>query len=188
MVRSSGEPQHARVQVLASFPAQFLFIFVIAALTATGISLNIGGIVLMALGAQWYVLFNVIAAAGQIPTDLREAMDDLGVHGWLRWKSLILPAIAPGYVVGAITAFGGAWNATLVGEVVQAGGTHLEAYGLGAYITNAGPGLRATRRHRRARTHPPRGLRVTPRGGPGRGACPRASPAPGPPGWCVPRR
>lgn len=125
------------VQVLASFPAQFLFIFVIAALTYTGISLNFGGIVLMALGAQWYVLFNVIAAAGQIPTDLREAMDDLGVHGVQRWKSFILPAIAPGYLVGAITAFGGAWNATLVGEVVEAGHTRMEAYGLGAYITNA---------------------------------------------------
>ncbi|MFJ4651956.1 ABC transporter permease [Nocardia sp. NPDC088792] len=125
------------VQVLASFPAQFLYIFVIAALTYTGVSLNIGGTVLMALGAQWYVLFNVIAAAGQIPTDLREAMDDLGVHGLQRWKSLILPAIAPGYVVGAITAFGGAWNATLVGEVVESGHTHLEAFGLGAYITNA---------------------------------------------------
>lgn len=125
------------VQVLASFPAQFLYIFVIAALTYTGISLNIGGTVLMALGAQWYVLFNVIAAAGQIPTDLREAMDDLGVRGKQRWKALILPAIAPGYVVGAITAFGGAWNATLVGEVVDSGNTHLEAFGLGAYITNA---------------------------------------------------
>ncbi|MEC3916279.1 ABC transporter permease [Nocardia sp. CDC160] len=125
------------VQVLASFPAQFLYIFVVAGLTYTGISLNIGGTVLMALGAQWYVLFNVIAAAGQIPTDLREAMDDLRVHGWERWKSLILPAIAPGYVVGAITAFGGAWNATLVGEVVDSGSTHLEAFGLGAYITNA---------------------------------------------------
>ncbi|GAB2509255.1 ABC transporter permease [Nocardia heshunensis] len=125
------------VQVMASFPAQFLYIFVVAGLTYTGISLNIGGTVLMALGAQWYVLFNVIAAAGQIPTDLREAMDDLGVRGRERWKSLILPAIAPGYVVGAITAFGGAWNATLVGEVVDSGGTHLEAFGLGAYITNA---------------------------------------------------
>ncbi|AYF78106.1 ABC transporter permease subunit [Nocardia yunnanensis] len=125
------------VQVLASFPAQFLYIFVVAGLTYTGISLDIGGTVLMALGAQWYVLFNVIAAAGQIPTDLREAMDDLRVRGWERWKSLILPAIAPGYVVGAITAFGGAWNATLVGEVVDSGGTHLEAFGLGAYITNA---------------------------------------------------
>ncbi|NQE86814.1 ABC transporter permease [Nocardia terpenica] len=125
------------VQVLASFPAQFLYIFVIAALTWSGISLNVGGIALMALGAQWYVLFNVIAAAGQIPTDLREAMDDLGVRGLLRWKSLILPAIVPGYVVGAITAFGGAWNATLVGEVVDSGDTHLQAFGLGAYITNA---------------------------------------------------
>ncbi|MFB7722910.1 ABC transporter permease [Nocardia sp. NPDC056100] len=125
------------VQVMASFPAQFLYIFVIAALTYTGVSLNFGGVVLMALGAQWYVLFNVIAAAGQIPTDLREAMDDLGVHGRERWKSLILPAIAPGYLVGAITAFGGAWNATLVGEVVESGGKHMEAYGLGAYITEA---------------------------------------------------
>ncbi|OJF79016.1 ABC transporter permease [Nocardia seriolae] len=125
------------VQVMASFPAQFLYIFVVAGLTYTGISLNVGGTVLMALGAQWYILFNVIAAAGQIPTDLREAMDDLRVHGRERWKSLILPAIAPGYVVGAITAFGGAWNATLVGEVVDSGNTHLEAFGLGAYITEA---------------------------------------------------
>ncbi|MFI9503794.1 ABC transporter permease [Nocardia sp. NPDC052566] len=125
------------VQVMASFPAQFLYIFVIAALTFTGITLNVGGVVLMALGAQWYILFNVIAAAEQIPTDLREAASDLGIRGWLRWRTLILPAIVPGYVTGAITAFGGAWNATLVGEVVDSGGTHLEAYGLGAYITTA---------------------------------------------------
>ncbi|MGO9222496.1 ABC transporter permease subunit, partial [Mycobacterium sp.] len=41
------------VQVLASFPANFLFPLFTAVLLATGISINWGGILLMALGTQW---------------------------------------------------------------------------------------------------------------------------------------
>jgi len=92
------------VQVLASFPANFLFPFAAAFFVASGLSLNIGGIFLMALGAQWYILFNVIAGASAIPSDLREAMRLMGVRGWLRWKNFILPAIFPAYVTGGITA------------------------------------------------------------------------------------
>ena len=125
------------VQVLASFPANFIFPFAIAAFVALGISLNWGSILLMALGAQWYILFNVIAGASAIPSDLREAMDSLGVGGWLRWKNFILPAIFPYYVTGGITAAGGAWNASIVAEVVDYGNHHLTAYGLGAYIAQA---------------------------------------------------
>ncbi len=91
----------------------------------------------MALGAQWYILFNVIAGASAIPSDLREAMDSLGVRGWLRWRDFILPAIFPYYVTGGITAAGGAWNASIVAEVVDYGNHHLTAYGLGAYIAKA---------------------------------------------------
>ena len=61
----------------------------------------------MSLGAQWYILFNTIAGAQSIPSDLKDAMDNLGVHGWQRWKRLILPAIFPSYVTGGITASGG---------------------------------------------------------------------------------
>jgi NitT/TauT family transport system permease protein len=125
------------VQVLASFPANFLFPFAIAAFLALGVSLNWGSMLLMALGAQWYILFNVIAGASAIPGDLREAMDNLGVKGWLRWRSLILPAIFPYYVTGGITAAGGAWNASIVAEVVDYGHQHLTGYGLGAYIAQA---------------------------------------------------
>ena len=125
------------VQVLASFPANFLFPFAAAFFVATGISLNIGGILLMALGAQWYVLFNVIAGASAIPSDLREATRLMGVGGWLRWRRFILPAIFPAYVTGGITAAGGAWNASIVAEVVSYGSHHLRAYGLGAYIAQA---------------------------------------------------
>jgi NitT/TauT family transport system permease protein len=88
----------------------------------------------MALGAQWYVLFNTIAGAMAIPSDLVEAMDDLGVQGWQRWKRLILPAIFSAYVTGGITAAGGAWNASIVAEVVTYGSTTLVATGLGASI------------------------------------------------------
>jgi NitT/TauT family transport system permease protein len=125
------------VQVLASFPANFLFPFATAAFVALGVSLNVGGILLMALGAQWYILFNVIAGAAAIPSDLREAMTSFQVTRWLRWKRLILPAIFSSYVTGGITAAGGAWNASIVAEVVDYGHHHLVATGLGAYIAEA---------------------------------------------------
>lgn len=125
------------VQVLASFPANFLFPLATWFFLRTGLSINVGGIALMALGAQWYILFNSIAGAMAIPTDLREAMDDLGVRGWQRWKRLIIPGIFPAYVTGGITASGGAWNASIVSEIVTFGGTTLTATGLGAYIAHA---------------------------------------------------
>jgi len=122
------------VQVLASFPANFLFPFAVAVFIAAGVSLNIGGIVLMALGSQWYILFNVIAGASAIPSDLREATRLIGLRGVLRWRRFILPAVFPAYVTGGITAAGGAWNASIVAEVVSYGSHHLVAYGLGADI------------------------------------------------------
>lgn len=125
------------VQVLASFPANFLFPMFAALLVATGISLNLGGIVLMALGSQWYILFNVIAGASAIPNDLREAAANMRLPRMLQWRKLILPAIFPSYVTGGITAAGGAWNASIVAEVVSYHGTTLTATGLGAYIRDA---------------------------------------------------
>ncbi|MFJ6216690.1 ABC transporter permease [Streptomyces sp. NPDC092296] len=125
------------VQILASFPANFLFPLATWFFLRTGLSINIGGVLLMALGAQWYILFNTIAGAMAIPSDLREAMDDLGVTGWQRWKRLIIPGVFPAYVTGGITASGGAWNASIVSEIVTFGGTTLTATGLGAYIAHA---------------------------------------------------
>ena len=126
------------VQVLASFPANFLFPLVsTAVLLATGISLNGGGILLMALGTQWYILFNVIAGASAIPTKFRDAAASLRLPTLLRWRTLILPAIFGSYVTGGITAAGGAWNASIVAEVVQYHSTTLSAFGLGSYITHA---------------------------------------------------
>jgi NitT/TauT family transport system permease protein len=125
------------VQVLASFPANFLFPIATAVLVATGIPLNWGGIVLMSLGAQWYILFNVIAGASSVPNDLREAAANLQLPRTLWWRRLILPAIFPSYVTGGITAAGGAWNASIVAEVVSYGSTTLVATGLGAYIAKA---------------------------------------------------
>ncbi|MEC3980486.1 ABC transporter permease [Amycolatopsis sp. H20-H5] len=125
------------VQVLASFPANFLFPLFTAALVVTGVSLDWGGIVLMSLGAQWYILFNVIAGASAIPNDLREAAAVLRLPRALWWRKLILPAIFPSYVTGGITAAGGAWNASIVAEIVSYGSTTLTATGLGAYIADA---------------------------------------------------
>jgi len=95
----------------------------------------------MILGTQWYILFNVIAGASTFPTDFTEAANSFRITGLLWWRKVMLPGIFPFYVTGAITASGGAWNASIVAEVVSWGDTKLTAPGLGAYIaqrTDAG--------------------------------------------------
>jgi NitT/TauT family transport system permease protein len=125
------------VQVLASFPALFLFPLVIILFQHLGITLDYGGILLMALGTQWYILFNVIAGASAIPTDLRQMTCQFRFPRRQEWRELILPAIFPYYVTGGISAAGGAWNASIVAEYVTYGSKPLVARGLGAYITQA---------------------------------------------------
>jgi len=125
------------VQFLASFPANFIFPVATAFFLRFHVSLNWGSILLMALGAQWYILFNTIAGAMSVPTDLREMAQNMGLSGWQLWKKLIIPAIFPAWVTGAITASGGAWNASIVAEVVPWGREKLTALGLGSYIKQA---------------------------------------------------
>lgn len=125
------------VQIFASFPANFLFPFATLVFLKLGVSLNWGSMFLMALGAQWYLLFNVIGGAQSIPNDLREMASNLGLRGLRRWKFLIGPGIFGAWVTGAITASGGAWNASIVSELVSWGNTTLKADGLGAYIAEA---------------------------------------------------
>ncbi|MEN9216004.1 MAG: ABC transporter permease subunit [Gloeomargarita sp. HHBFW_bins_162] len=125
------------VQFLASFPANFVFPFATLFFIRTGISLDWGSILLMALGSQWYILFNSIAGAQGIPTDLREMCADVGLTGWQKWRKLIIPGIFSAWVTGGVTASGGAWNASIVSEVVSWGDRTLTAPGLGAYISEA---------------------------------------------------
>lgn len=125
------------VQFLASFPANFIFPFATLFFIRSGIPIGWGSILLMALGSQWYILFNSIAGAMGVPTDLREMARDVGLKGWQLWRKLIIPGIFSAWVTGGITASGGAWNASIVSEVVSWGSTTLTASGLGAYIADA---------------------------------------------------
>jgi len=125
------------VQIVASFPAPMLFPIVIAGLAAAGVSLGWGSIVLMLLGTQWYILFNVIAGAMAIPTDLQEAARSYRLLGWRRFRALYFPGVFPYLVTGWVTAAGGAWNASIVAEYVTFKGQTLQAHGLGAQISAA---------------------------------------------------
>ena len=125
------------VQILASFPANFIFPFAMMWFMAWHIDLGWGSIILMALGTQWYILFNVIAGASAIPDDLREMTRSFRLNRVLKWKTLVLPAIFGSWCTGGITAAGGAWNASIVAEIVEYGKNHMATQGLGAYITNA---------------------------------------------------
>jgi NitT/TauT family transport system permease protein len=125
------------VQIVASFPAPMLFPLVTGALLAFHVPFAVIAAVLMLLGAQWYVLFNVLAGASAVPPDLIEAADVYGVAGSARWRKLFLPAVFPYLVTGLVTAAGGAWNASIVAETLVSGGRTLETFGLGSLITKA---------------------------------------------------
>jgi NitT/TauT family transport system permease protein len=126
------------IQIIASVPATAVFPLLLAVLLGIPGGLNVAAILLMLLGTQWYVLFNVVAGAMAIPSDLREAAVNYQVTGWRRWKTLILPAIFPYLVTGMITATGGAWNASIVSEFVTIPPDQTRStLGLGALITES---------------------------------------------------
>jgi NitT/TauT family transport system permease protein len=121
-------------QFLAAFPANLLFPIVVFLIVRFRLSPGIWLCPLLILGTQWYILFNVIAGASAFPSDFREAAASFRVRPWRWWRQVMLPGIFPYYVTGAITASGGAWNASIVAETVSWGPTKLTAGGLGAYI------------------------------------------------------
>ena len=121
-------------QFLAAFPANLLFPVAVVLISRYSLNPNIWLSPLMILGTQWYILFNVIAGASAFPNDLREVSRNFGVNGWLWWRRVILPGIFPYFLTGAITASGGAWNASIVSEMVSWGDQSYAAVGLGAYI------------------------------------------------------
>lgn len=122
------------IQFAAAFPANLFYPLFVIAIVRFHLNVEIWITPLMILGTQWYILFNVIAGASNIPRDLYLAADNFGLKGWLWWKRLALPGIFPFYITGAITAAGGAWNASIVAEWVSWGNTTLRATGLGEYI------------------------------------------------------
>jgi NitT/TauT family transport system permease protein len=125
------------VQVTASVPATAIFpVFLLLVVNLVG-GLNLAAIFLMLMGTQWYLLFNIIAGASAIPQDLKYTSALMGLNGWARWRTLILPALFPYIVTGGITASGGAWNASIVAEYVQFGGQTLFTTGIGSLIAQA---------------------------------------------------
>lgn len=125
------------VQVVASIPATALFPIILLALLKLPGGLNIAAVLLMLMGTQWYLLFNVIAGAAAIPQDLRYTTDLLRLGSIDRWRTLILPALFPYIITGSITASGGAWNASIVAEYVEFGGQTHATIGAGALIAKA---------------------------------------------------
>ncbi|MCL2661464.1 MAG: ABC transporter permease subunit, partial [Acidobacteriaceae bacterium] len=124
-------------QIAASVPATALFPVILLALVRVGGGMGIGAIALMLLGTQWYILFNVIAGAMAIPSDLREVSALFRFSTVQRWKTVILPGIFPYLITGLVTASGGAWNASIVAEYSRLQGETLKTVGLGATISTA---------------------------------------------------
>lgn len=124
------------IQFCAAFPANLIYPLVVILILKYDLSINIWSTALIILGAQWYILFNVIAGTSMLPKEIYYAAQNFNVKGWLWWRRVIFPGIFPYYVTGAITAAGGAWNLTIVAELVSWGKHTFSAFGIGSYITH----------------------------------------------------
>ncbi|WP_454765087.1 ABC transporter permease [Cupriavidus campinensis] len=138
-IRIGLNPAVARVaqpvaQFLAAFPANLMFPLAVMVIVRLGLNPDIWLSPLMIFGTQWYILFNVVAGASGIPTELRLAARNFGLKGWLLWRRFLVPAVFPSLLTGLVTAAGGSWNASIVSEYVTWGDRTLVATGLGSYI------------------------------------------------------
>jgi NitT/TauT family transport system permease protein len=125
------------VQIAASIPATALFPVILLFLIKFRGGLELAALLVMLLGTQWYILFNVIAGAMAIPTDLKEASSIFKFGSWDRWRYLILPGIFPYLVTGMVTASGNAWNASIIAEYFHFQGRIVSTTGLGSAISSA---------------------------------------------------
>ncbi|WP_244786167.1 ABC transporter permease [Cupriavidus pauculus] len=138
-IRIGLNPAVARIaqpiaQFMAAFPANLMFPLAVMAIVKFGLNPEIWLSPLMIFGTQWYILFNVVAGASGIPTELRLAARNFGLKGWLLWRRFLIPAVFPSLLTGLVTAAGGSWNASIVSEYVTWGNRTLVATGLGSYI------------------------------------------------------
>ncbi|GAA0832462.1 ABC transporter permease [Cupriavidus pauculus] len=138
-IRIGLNPAVARIaqpiaQFMAAFPANLMFPLAVMAIVKFGLNPEIWLSPLMIFGTQWYILFNVVAGASGIPTELRLAARNFGLKGWLLWRRFLIPAVFPSLLTGLVTAAGGSWNASIVSEYVTWGDRTLVATGLGSYI------------------------------------------------------
>ena len=135
-------PRLARIaqpiaQIAASVPATALFPVLLLVLIQSGAGMGTAAILLMLLGTQWYVLFNVIAGAMAIPNDLKEVANVFHFTTLQRWRTIILPGIFPFLITGLVTASGGAWNASIIAEYFRLKNHTYTTFGLGEQIAAA---------------------------------------------------
>jgi NitT/TauT family transport system permease protein len=135
-------PKFSRVaqpiaQFAAAFPADILYPLLMMLIITYEVNADLWSTPLMILGTQWYILFNVIAGVQALPLEVRYAAQNYGIKGWLWWKRIILPALFPYYITGAITAAGGCWNASIIADVLKWGDKEIYVTGLGSYIARA---------------------------------------------------
>lgn len=125
------------IQLGAAFPANLVYPMLTWIFIRYDVHLGLGSVFLMVIGSQWYILFNVVVGALSIPEDLKEVGRVMRFTRWQRFRHIVLPVILPFWVTGAITAAGGAWNASIVAEVATLGERTLTCRGLGAAMTEA---------------------------------------------------
>ncbi|MEM2004228.1 MAG: ABC transporter permease subunit [Nitrososphaerota archaeon] len=125
------------IQIIASMPVPIFFPLIADAFLSSREFIELGSILLIVLGTQWYIFYSLVGGFLRIPTEYRELSKSYSL-GRLRELFIIyIPFAMPSLVTGLITATGGAWNTLVVAERLVIGGRVFETSlpGLGKLLS-----------------------------------------------------
>jgi NitT/TauT family transport system permease protein len=124
-------------EVVASIPATAFFPIIVFFVVRELKSVNVASVLLVLTGMQWYLLFNALAGARQVPGEMKEMSRSFGLSFTARARKAILPAMTPSLVTGSVTGWCGGWNALILSEYVAYGSRVYEAPGIGQLLQKA---------------------------------------------------
>ena len=120
------------VPILGFFP---IVVLVLYDLQPAGFGPNLASVVLIFTSMSWNMVFGVYESLKTVPSDLREAADTFGLHGWLRFRRLLFPATVNRLVYNSVLSWTGGWFFLVEAEIFTTNGAALP--GIGSFLSFA---------------------------------------------------
>ncbi len=98
---------------------------------------EVASIFLIFTSMSWNMAFGVFESVNEIPGDLREAADALGLTGRLRLRRLVIPGTIPRLVFNSILSWTNGWFFLVASEILFSSGTATQLPGLGSFLGQA---------------------------------------------------
>ncbi len=122
-------------EALASIPAVIWWPLLSSVALGSPYGPHVVAAIVMLQGALWYLYFNLLVyGLASLRRELDEMAKVYGIRGRWYLRAVFAPSLLPSLAAGALSAWGGAWNATIAAEYATFGDRVIDLGGVGALI------------------------------------------------------